>query len=130
MTNELQITKPIKSIALWRQNSVPQVFETEKFFLLECRIAGAFYAKADKLITPETKLPVKLKLRREKDNYYDELAILVLTGQGEKLGYIPRSKNEILARLMDNGKALNAELFEYKNENNWLELRIKIYLEE
>jgi hypothetical protein len=41
---------------------------------------------------------------REPDNKYDELAILVKDKEGNKMGYVPRYDNPVLARLMDAGK--------------------------
>ena len=46
-----------------------------------------------------------LDLFREKDNRYDEHAILVKY-DGKKIGYVPRADNIILANLMDAGKML------------------------
>jgi hypothetical protein len=49
-----------------------------------------------------------LGLRREPANPHDELAIEILAESGLKLGYIPRHRNPVLARLMDAGKQLLA----------------------
>jgi hypothetical protein len=49
-----------------------------------------------------------LLLVREPDNPHDELAIAVLTGDGHKLGYIPRSCNEVPAALADQSVTLRA----------------------
>ena len=42
-------------------------------------------------------------LRREPENGYDARAVSVWTGQGEKLGYVPRIDNQALANLIDAG---------------------------
>lgn len=62
-----------------------------------------------------------LLLEREADNKYDSNAIKVLTIDGKKLGYIPKSDNSIYARLMDSGKILNARVYScYENDYyNW-----------
>ena len=52
----------------------------------------------------------RLLLVREPENPYDERAILVQNLEGEKLGYIPRRKNEVLASLMDAGKSIYARV--------------------
>ncbi len=49
-----------------------------------------------------------LRLVREPDNPYDELAIAILTEDGHKLGYIPRSCNEVPAALADQSVTLRA----------------------
>ena len=50
----------------------------------------------------------RLALRRQPENRYDALAIEVLGPEGHKLGYVPRRRNEMPARLMDAGKRLSA----------------------
>ena len=45
----------------------------------------------------------RLFLQREPDNAYDIFAVSVHTGANLKLGYLPRFKNEAVARLMDTG---------------------------
>lgn len=47
------------------------------------------------------------------DNEYDERTIAIKNENGDKLGYIPRDKNEILSRLMDAGKLLYGEVWTF-----------------
>ena len=47
-----------------------------------------------------------LVLKREPGNRFDPLAIRVETAEGVNIGYVPREKNGILARLMDAGKLI------------------------
>ena len=56
------------------------------------------------------------------------LAILVLDLNGAKLGYIPRTKNEVLARLMDAGKLLYARIEAKVWLGEWLKLDICVLL--
>lgn len=61
----------------------------------------------------ETKKDLKegdnLVLQR-KDNKYDSNAILVLTEDKRKIGYVPSKDNIVFARLMDAGKMLKAKI--------------------
>ena len=43
-------------------------------------------------------------------NGYDELAIRVETAAGERIGWVPKKHNDVLARLMDAGKLLVAKV--------------------
>ena len=78
-------------------------------FLLETHVAGLSYYEINSLNEPLT-ITEPLLLRREPDNPHDSLAIIVLTRTGQKLGYVPRHRNPVLARLMDAGKTLVAEV--------------------
>ena len=51
-----------------------------------------------------------LVLKREPRNKFDSLAIRVETVEGVNIGYVPREKNGILARLMDAGKLVVAKI--------------------
>lgn len=48
---------------------------------------------------------------------HDSLAIIVLTGSSQKIGYVPRHRNPILARLMDADKVLVAEVASLQLDN-------------
>ena len=73
--------------------------------LITVHVAGRDYVDDIDEIFPNIKKGDKLDLFREKGNDYDELAILVKFN-GEKIGYVPRNDNEVLANLMDAGKEL------------------------
>lgn len=78
-------------------------------FLLETHVAGLrYYAAAQ--IGARLAVGAPLHLRREPGNPHDELAIEIHAISGEKLGYVPRHRNPVLARLMDAGKTLIAEI--------------------
>ena len=51
-----------------------------------------------------------LLLKREPENRFDSFAIRVETVEGMNIGYAPREKNRILARLMDAGKLIVAKV--------------------
>ena len=71
----------------------------------------------------------ELTLKREPENEYDEMAILVLNSWGEKLGYVPRKDNFVFSRLMDAGKVLKARVkaIELGDFGVW-EVEMEIYL--
>lgn len=79
----------------------------KEIFLLETQVAGTSHFSSREN-EPTLAVNDSLILRRELNNPHDPLAILILTESGEKLGYVPRDRNEILARLMDAGKFLFA----------------------
>ncbi|MDP2810704.1 MAG: HIRAN domain-containing protein [Rhodocyclaceae bacterium] len=78
-------------------------------FLLETHVAGLRYHQARDAL-PNLRVGTALSLRREPGNSHDELAIEVFVLESMKLGYIPRHRNPVLARLMDAGKQLLASV--------------------
>jgi hypothetical protein len=99
----------------------------QEIFLLETHIAGTTYLKLKK-IEPKLNITDLLVMKREVDNKYDALAIILLTSKGEKLGYIPKDKNEVLARLMDAGKLIFGKIEDKQWKGQWLKLSIKVYM--
>ena len=69
-----------------------------------------------------------LMLKREPKNKNDDKAILILTEDGQKLGYVPKEKNEVLSNLMDVGKLLFGRLDEKSWMGTWLRLDIQVFL--
>ena len=102
----------------------PFVQEVE---LLNCNIAGTTFLNLED-IEPKLKKHQLLVLKREPKNEYDGNAILILTEDGQKLGYVRQEKNEVLSNLMDAGKLLFGKLNEKTWVDNWLKLDVQVYL--
>jgi hypothetical protein len=98
-------------------------------FLMETHVAGTVHGAA-KRIEASLMPGVPLVLRRDPNNPYDEHAILVLTESGEKLGYLPRDRNEVPARLMDAGKSLFSRLESKEWHGDWLQMSVRIFLKD
>ena len=98
-----------------------------EIFLIETHVAGTTHIPI-KEIEPALMPGESLVLRRESVNPHDPLAILILTERGEKLGYVPRDRNEILARLMDAGKFIIARLESKEWHGDWLRVAARVYL--
>lgn len=129
MSNSLVSIGPEKFAAI-RSNFDHEIIPLpygQEIFLLQCHVAGTSYLQIDE-IEQELLPGDNLFLQREPDNIIDELAILIKDKEGNRLGYIPWGKNEILARLMDAGKYIFAKLEEKDWVNEWLKLTIKLYL--
>ena len=72
-----------------------------------------------------------LVLKREPQNKFDSLAIRVETTGGVNIGYVPREKNGILARLMDAGKLIVAEVRDKKLVDEFfISLWMEVFLKE
>ncbi len=80
---------------------------TKNMALFTCMTAGFQYHKGPDIIKwlePGT----RLQLLREADNIHDNLAVAIYTSNGKKLGYIPRTINEVPAAHLDNGSKIYA----------------------
>ena len=102
----------------------PFVREVE---LLNCNIAGTTFLDLNE-IEPELKKHQLLMLKREPKNKDDDKAILILTEDGQKLGYVPKKKNEVLSNLMDAGKLLFGRLNKKTWVDTWLKLDVQVFL--
>lgn len=109
--------------------SVPMPFERE-IYLKECHVAGTVHVDDVLCKTESVGVGSALVLKREPANDYDELAIRVETAAGERIGWVPKKHNDVLARLMDAGKLLVAKVTHKELEDHWLNIRIEIFMKD
>ena len=104
----------------------------QELFLLECEIAGTGFVKDIEKEAQSLPTGTVVSLVREANNKYDNLAIRIDNAAGKKLGYVPRRKNEILARLLDGGKILYGKVVnvEFAEFSNWVTITVKIYMKD
>ncbi len=101
----------------------PMIREIELF---DSYLAGTSHLEDPSVLT-RIKPEDKLILQRE-DNMFDKKAIMILTENKEKLGYVPEKDNVVFSRLMDAGKLLSARITDIKQKGNYTQIGIKIYL--
>ena len=120
-------------------NSQPQVDELKRLqysnssnardvFLDGCELAGSQYLDLEDHVVPKLHENDPLALRREPNNEFDEHAISVYTTGGLKLGYLPKSNNLILSRLMDEGNLLFGKTKTFHWDGKRLYLVVKVYM--
>ncbi|QQY78910.1 HIRAN domain-containing protein [Keratinibaculum paraultunense] len=128
------IEKPTKNAIIEIINKVGNIelgkpFQRE-IFLIDTHVAGTTYVEDIDAIGENIVKGTKLNFFREKDNKYDELAIIIKDEKGNKIGYVPKEKNEVLARLMDAGKLIYGIVEDKEYIDNWLKIDISIYLKD
>lgn len=97
-------------------------------FLLECQIHGSHYYDCLKLVkSQQLRVGQRILLRREPSNEYDKSAIEVLTTSRQKLGYVPKNVNQVIATLMDQGCYLTATI-EVIHTTAWEPVTIRIIM--
>lgn len=117
-------------IQLLYQNQGDVVTFKNDILSLECVIAGTTFIKNIKEIDKTLTEGQALDLKREANNEYDDFAIAIYTKEGSKIGYIPRDRNETMARLMDAGKWFYATVEEKEKKGSWLKIDIQVYLKD
>jgi hypothetical protein len=103
---------------------------SKQIFLVDCHIAGTSYINNIDELEPDLPLGKKLYFYREPENPHDKLAIDIKDENSNKLGYVPRDKNEILSRLMDAGKLIYGIIYGKQYINEWLEITIQIFMDD
>lgn len=99
----------------------------KEIHLFDSYIAGTTHLK-DKSALDEIKVGDMLTLQRE-ENKFDSNAILILTADKKKLGYVPEKDNIIFARLMDAGKLLKAKITKIQDKGDFFkQINVGIYL--
>ncbi len=98
----------------------------KEIHLFDSYIAGTTHLD-DKTVLEKIKVGDVLSLRRE-DNKFDSNAILILNGEGKKLGYVPEKDNIVFARLMDAGKLLKAKISTITQRGSFMQIGVGIYL--
>jgi len=109
------------------QNSGSLVPFARELVVLECHVAGTSYHDLAS-IEPQLTANDRFLLLCESENEYDKFAVAIYTSRREKLGYLPRSKNETIARLLDAGKMIFAILKSKEWMDEWLKLELVVWL--
>ena len=100
-----------------------------EILLARMHVAGTAYYDAE-AVAGRLRPGQRLALRRQPGNRYDALAIEVFGPRGRKLGYVPRRRNEMPARLIDAGKHLSARAESIERRGNWLNIQMSLYLDD
>lgn len=103
---------------------------SQEIFLIEVHIAGTTHINNIDILEPKLTEGVEVQFFREPNNQYDAKAIVVKDKEGNKLGYIPRDKNEILSRLMDAGKLLYGKVKTKEKIGEWIKIEMEVYLKD
>ncbi len=95
------------------------------YTLYEGWIAGYTYYDGAK-IEKQLRSGMSVEMHREPDNPYDHRAIEIYAGSN-KLGYISRSDNRVLANMLDNNERLKAEIAEVRLDMpEWQRVKIRV----
>lgn len=127
MSNEI-ITGGQQVVSVVTNHTIGEIIQPliREIHLFDTWIAGTTHLE-DKSVLKALQPEEELLLRRE-NNAFDSMAILVLNGAKQKLGYVPEKDNVVFARLMDAGKILKAKVGKIQEKGTWTKITIGIYL--
>ena len=109
--------------------SVPMPFQNRIVLIEDARIAGTTHIRGIDGIVEGIEVGMELRLEREPGNLADCWAIRVFAGD-DRIGFVPADNNEVLARLMDGGKALSAKLTGKEKIGSWNKLHMEVSLDD
>lgn len=112
----------------FKGDGLPMPFAKE-IFLIDTHVAGTTHRNLEG-VEPNLKSGDLLCFKRDPGNKHDALAIQIFDEDGHDLGFVPKVKNEVLARLMDAGKLIFGKLENKNWRGSWLELSIRVFMRE
>ena len=127
MENELSIKKD-GLVSLVEEHDLGSIIKplTKEIHLFDSFVAGTTHL-ANPSVLDTIAVGDKLLLMRE-DNKFDSNAVMILTAEKRKLGYVPEKDNVVFARLMDAGKLLTARITKIEKRGSFNQISIGIYL--
>lgn len=127
MSNELTIkdTDLLTAVTQTDLSDLIKPLVTE-IHLFDTYVAGTTFIE-DQEVFDSIEQGDRLTLQRE-ENKFDDKAIMILTKDGRKLGYVPEKDNLIFSRLMDAGKLLMAKINSHDVKGSFHKIGIGIYL--
>ncbi len=84
--------------------------DKEKKLLLDVFAIAGYQFYEGESVEHQIKSGDSLKLNAEPDNLYDEYAVEILTKNNVKLGYVPKSDNKALSRLLQQNAKVEANI--------------------
>jgi hypothetical protein len=102
--------------------------ESVRLLIQRSPLAGSQYYAVDALWA-EIRVGDRLDLIREPENRHDRRAIRV-EWRGQKLGYVPRAQNRVIAEAFDQGEKLVARVARLKpHPDPWQRVEFEVYIE-
>lgn len=101
----------------------------QEIFLLDIIVAGTTFCKEIKSIEPEIVPEKVLTMKREPGNKHDKHAIVIYC-DNVKIGFVPADLNLVCSRLMDAGKMFFGRVVSKEWKNEWLKVKVNVYMVE
>ena len=109
--------------------SIPVPFQSKIVLIEDTRVAGTTHIRGIDEVVERLEVGAELRFEREPGNLADYWAIKVYAGD-DRIGFVPADCNEVLARLMDGGKALSGKLTGKEKLGTWNKLHMEVSLDD
>lgn len=100
---------------------------TREILLISISVAGTSHIPDIKELAPDIVPGVNLRMIRDTENKYDSMAIGIYFNDS-RVGFVPMELNEIIARLMDAGKAFVCKVTSSEWKKNWFHIKADVYM--
>jgi len=98
-----------------------------QFLLNIFSVAGSQFYDGDSIIN-DLKVGDLLELVTEPNNPFDKFAVIIKY-QDKQIGYIPRSDNRYIARMLEQGMQLDCEILSLQpDEDPWQKIQVAVHL--
>ena len=98
-----------------------------QFLLNIFSVAGSQFYDGDSIIN-DLKVGDALELVPEPNNPFDKFAVIIKY-QDKQIGYIPRSDNRYIARMLEQGMQLDCEILSLQpDEDPWQKIQVAVHL--
>ncbi len=98
-----------------------------QFLLNIFNVAGSQFYDGDSIIN-DLKVGDLLELVAEPNNPFDKFAVIIKY-QDKQIGYIPRSDNRYIARMLEQGMQLDCEILSLQpDEDPWQKIQVAVHL--
>ena len=102
---------------------------TSKELLLNVFSIAGYQFHDGESVEDQLKTGDLLKLNADPDNSHDEFAVEILTEERVKLGFVPKSDNKAISRLLRQGANVEGRIDSVDLEEvSWSRVKVKVYL--
>lgn len=102
---------------------------TREIYLIDMVVAGTTHCKQIDELEPALVAGTVLKMIRQPENKYDDMAIAVYHDT-IRIGWVSMELNEVISRLMDAGKAFFCRITSTKRKGQWVKIDASIFMVE
>ena len=103
---------------------------SKDIYLFSTHIAGTSHVPNILELEPHIIENLEVHFFREPNNPFDKKAIVIRDNDNNKIGYVPRDRNDIISNLMDAGKIIFGKVTGKELKNKYVDIKIDVYFKD